>query len=489
MPGYELSNSYTLKTLNISKNTGPGSASGAEQIQGAVPNTVSLIGAFQDLVIYHDIDETVTSGYITLKEQGNLIKQFPIMGWERIDIEFSVAGTSSGGNSSSMYTPYKRSFFVYAVDDMGESGDTKMYALRFADLSALINVSSRLEHRYTGKAESIIQEICSSEIFSSHGIKNTATGSTTAINLTTDTSTKFTMDYVSPCWKPFDFINRIASLAVSSNGNFNDCIFFQQTDGSFHFTDWLTLFKGTAVEFKKKPILEPKITDKYVINDFVLNKLFNTQAQAMAGMFGDVTKIFDFSNMSIHSFVNYYYQADVESDSPKYSAIKVDRINQSSKDGYLVSNPSYIDSLMTPYVKNNKGDPRFSAIKQNPAACINVFATGFDQTSVQRATGAGIVGQPVAYETAKYAYANGIPCNLNMRAKSAVFTLNPCIDLQLGQIVNINMAGNYSEKTDKQTIEEFLNGVWYIGKIKYHLTLAEISVDVECYSTSLNLRS
>ena len=484
---FELNNSYSLKTLNISKNTGPGSVSGVESVNA--PTTVSLIGAFEDLVIYHNIDETVTSGFLTLKDQGNLIKQFPIIGWERIDIEFNVKGYSSGGNTSEVYTPYKRSFFVYAIDDLAEQGDTKLYTLRFADLSALINVSSRLEHRYTGKAEEIIKEICSCEFFSSHGIKNTPTGSTAAINLASATSTKFNMDYVSPCWKPFDFINRIASLAVSSNGNFNDCIFFQQTDGTFQFSDWLTLFNQTPVEFKKKPMLKQQITDKYVINDYVLNKLFNTQQQAMAGMFGDVTKIFDFSNMSIHSFVNYYYSADVESDSPKYSAIKVDRINQSSQQGYQVSNPSYIDSLMTPYVKNNKGDPRFSAIKQNPAACINVFATGFDQTSVQKAFGGGITGQPVAYETAKYAYANGIPCNLNMRTKSVIFTLNPCTDLKLGQLVNINMSGTYSEKTDKQTIEEFLNGVWYIGKIKYHLTLSEITVDVECYSTSLNLRS
>lgn len=487
MAGYELNSSYSLKTLNLSKNTGPGAAVGVESV--STPSTVSLIGAFQDLVIYHNIDETVTSGFVTIKEQGNLIKQFPIIGWERIDIEFSVMGTSSGGNTSNVSTPYKRSFFVYAIDDMGETGDTKIYSLRFADLSALINVGSRLEHRYTGKAETIIQEICSSEIFTNHGVKNTTSGSAPAINLTVGTSTKFQMDYVSPCWKPFDFITRIAGLAVSTNGTFNDCVFFQQTDGTFQFTDWLTLFNGTPVEFKKKPITTTEIKDKYVINDYVMNNLFNTQSQTMSGMFGDITKIFDFSNMSIHSFVNYYYMADVESDKSKYSAIKVDKINQTSQPGYQVSNPGYIDTMMMPYVKNQKGDPRFSAIKQNPAACINVFATGFDQTSVQRATGGGSVGQPVAYETAKHAYANGIPCNLNMRTKSAIFTLNPCTDLKLGQLVTINMAGNYSEKTDKPTIEEFLNGTWYIGKIKYHLTLSEIEVDVECYSTSLNLRS
>ena len=59
--------------------------------------------------------------------------------------------------------------------------------------------------------------------------------------------------------------------------------------------------------------------------------------------------------------------------------------------------------------------------------------------------------------------------------------------MKLGQPVTINMTGNRSEKSDISTIEEFLNGQWYIGKIKYTLTLANIDVSVECYSTSLSL--
>ena len=475
---YESSISYKLKTLNIVKNVGPGSATGTN-VSG-VPDTVSLIGAFQDLVIFHDIDETVTSGYIVIREQGNLIKAFPIIGWERLDIEFNIIAATSGGNATDVSTPYKRSFFIYAVDEMAETADTKMYTLRFADLSALINVSSRLEHRYKGKAEDIIQEICNTDMFTKHGLKNSPNGSSTAIPLTVNTSTKFQMDYVSPCWKPFDFIHRIASLAVSSEGNFNDCIFFQQTDGTFYFTDYLTLFKGTPVEFKKRPTVTTKITDKYVINDYVLNKLFNTQSQAISGMFGVVAKVFDFSNMTYKTFVNYYYSGDVEASTPKYSAIPVDELKE------VQAEKAYIDTMMTPYIKNSTGDPRFSSVKQSPAACIAVFGTGFDQTSVEK--GASSLSQGVSFETARYAYANGLPCHLNMRTKSAIFTLNPCTDLKLGQLVTINMGGNTSEKNDIPSIEEFLNGTWYIGKIKYHLTLAEISVDVECHSTSLNLQ-
>lgn len=479
---YEINNSYSLKTLNICKNT----VSGATNIDGVIsrlsqiPDTVSLIGAFEDLVIYHNIDETVTSGYITIKEQGNFIKEFPIIGWERLDIEFLIKGTGDGGNTSEAYPPYKRSFFIYAVDEMSDKGDSKVYTLRFADISALINVSSRLEHRYTGKAENIIAEICSLDMFTNHGVKNTPNGSSSAIPLNSDTETKFELDYISPCWKPFDFINKISSLAVSKNGTFNDCLFFQQTDGAFHFTDYLTLFNETPVEFKKRPVVTTKLTDKYIINDYVLNKLFNTQSQALSGMFGNISKIFDFSNMSVHTFANYYYSGDINTKNTRYSGIPVDELTETENE------PDYIDTMMYFYMNDRIGDPNFSAIKQSPVACINVSGCGFDQTSVLKAAN-GLSGEPVAFQTARYAMSKGIPCHLNMRAKSAIFTLNPCTDLKLGQLVKINMEPVDSEKEDNKEIEEFLNGVWYIGKIKYHLTLAEIAVDVECYSTSLNL--
>lgn len=479
MASYEQNNSYSLKTLNLVKNIGKGTSTGVSASN--VPNVLSLIGAFEDLVIYHDINEIATSGYITIKEQGNLIKTFPIVGWERLDVEFSLKAKSSDGNVSDISTPYKRSFFVYAVDEMAETSDTKKYALHFADLSALINVSSRLEHRYKGKAEDIIKEICGTDMFTSHGIKNSPNGTSTAMPLIVNTSTKFQMDYISPCWKPFDFINRIASLAVSSNGTFNDCLFFQQTDGNFYFTDYLTLFSGQPVEFKKHPTVDTQVTDKYVINDYVLNKLFNTQEQAMSGMFGIVAKIVDFSNLSINSFVNYYYSGDVNATNTKYSLIPVTELNE------VESEKAYIDTMISGYVKNNNGDPRFSAIKQSPSACIATFSTGFDQSSIERcSTG---TTQGVAYETARHAYANGLPCHLNMRTKSAIFTLNPCTDLKLGQLVKINMGGTPSEKEEISMIDEFLNGTWYIGKIKYHLTLTEIEVDTECYSTSLNLQA
>lgn len=475
----KISHSYELKTLNITKDIGVSGAAGT-----AGETTVSLIYSFKDLYLYHDIDQTVTSGEVIIQEQGNLVKVFPIMGWERIDIEFNPIDSSSG-----TYTSYKRSFFVYAVDEMRDEGDSKTYTIHFADLAALINVSSRVEHRYIGKAEKIISEICNADMFTKHGLKNSSSGSGPAIQLSSTTSTRFDMDFVSPCWKPFDFINKIASLAVSSSGTFSDCLFFQQTDGTYHFTDWQTLFSQSTVTFKKYPRSENIIKDKYVINDYTMRNLYNTQAQAMAGAFGVVAKIFDVSNMSIHTYTNYYYQGDVGADHGTYSAIGVEKLPEVNN----IATPTYTNQLMAPYIRGNSGDPRFSAIKMSPVGCITVHGTGFSETDIARMAAAGNpnAGENslgVSAETAQYAYANGHACNINMRAKSVVLTLNPCSDLKLGQLVTIKMAGNESEKTDIKTIDEFLNGIWFIGKIKYHLTFNEISVNVECYSTSLGLR-
>lgn len=484
----DIVHSYSLKRLNLVKNTTHNYSSNEDKI--------SLIASFEELVIYHSIDDISTSGYITLREQGNLIKLFPIEGLERLDVEFVI------DDSNHKYEPYKRSFYVYGVDSMNESGDTKMYTLRFADLAALINVSSRLEQRYTGKAEEIITSIANSDIFTKHNIKNINKGDDTsssvnndeskpAIDLQIDTSTQFQIDLISPAWKPFDFIKRISSSAVSANGKFNDCLFFQQTDGKYVFTDYLTLFKNTPFKFRKYPQIKPEIIDKYTIVDYSLNTLYNTQAQAMSGMFGIVSKIFDVSTMTVQNFINYYFKEDIKSSSPKYSGITVDELPN------IDQTPEYIDELMTPYTPQGPYDPRFKAIKQSPVGCINVSACGFDQTSMLKAAGTSAnvgVQDPLGgntgltvFQTPRYTIANGIPCKLNMRTKSAVFFLNKCTDLKLGYPVEINMKDLYSEKADKPTFSEFLNGKWYIGKIKYALTLTDINVEVECYSTSVGI--
>lgn len=484
---YQISNSYTLTKLNLVK-ASP-SYSKKESVASEI-SEVSLIASFESLCIFHDIDEIATSGYVTIKEQGNLIKIFPIIGWERIDIEFSIVMKDEYGNAGEpIYEPYKRSFFVYAVDQLADKGDTKMYTLRFADLSALINVASRLETRYTGKAEEIIKNVCNTDMFTTHGLPNNvnvnSNSSSPAMPLEIITSTQFELDMIVPCWKPFDFLKRVASSAVSVGGTFNDCLFFQQTTGLFTFTDYKTIMNSTPIQFVKRPSVKPEIDSsaKYTIKNFILNKLYNTQSQSAIGMFGIMSKIFDFSNMSIHAFANYYYENDTNSDSPEYSAIKVDEIKETE------NIPGYIDSLMKPYYpKEIYGNPRFNSIKQSPVSCINISACGFDQTSVIKMTGVDAVsGETPAYQTPRFSVANGIPCNLNMRAKRAVFEMNPCTDLKLGQSVLINMATINSEKTDINSIEEFLNGVWYIGKIKYTLTPAEIDVSVECFTNSLGI--
>lgn len=497
-----ITKSYELKKLNITKNIGA-STMGKGQLN---VDTISLINSFRDLYIYHDIDQTVTSGEIIIQEQGNLPKTFPIMGWERIDIEFQALGSSN-----ITYDSYKRSFFVYAIDEMMDSGDVKFYTIHFADLSALINVSSRLEHRYVGKAEDIISEICNSDIFAKHGLKNTADGtSTNAINLSYKTQTQFDMDFVAPSWKPFDFINKIASLAVGGSGNadlkkaaesnpnvapiaglseFSDCLFFQQTNGEFYFTSWFNLFThAPSATFKKYPRNDNTIKDKYVITNYNLSRLYNTQTQAMTGMFGLVSKVIDVSNMSINTFHTYYYSGDVGTDKGTYSAIGVEELPTGD-----AIQAGYIDNLLSLYYFNYDSDnhtsmdPRFSAIKMSPAACITVNACGFSESEMARGGRTSNL-QGVSKETAMYAYARGHACNLNLRAKSVTLTLNPCSDLKLGQLVTIQAGSTESQKTDITSIEEFLNGIWYIGKIKYHLTFSEIEVNVECYSAYLGLR-
>lgn len=490
---YEIKNSYSITKLDLVREISSSASLGLTDtpLLKTTNNKISLLASFDEISIFHDIDQIAASGYIVITEQGNLIKTFPIIGWERLDIEFSIKDSSGKEN---IYIPYKHSYFIYAIDTLSEVRDSKRYILRFADLAALINVSSRLEKRYTGKAEDIIKEICSTDMFTKHGISNNPDDSITeAMPLNINMSTQFDLDMISPNWKPFEFLNRVASSCVSENGKFNDCLFFQQVDGKFTLTNYLNMISSAPIELVKTPWANnsfgesPKTVAKYTIKDYHFDQLFNTQDMAKSGMFGIVSKIIDVSTMKEESFTNYYYINDNKTASNNiYSAIHEDILPSNNIDGNITE-------LLNPYKLANSNkinssyyklfDHWFRAMKQSPVGCISVSAQGFDQTSILK----GLSGESPVLQTPKFTIANGIPCNINMRALSVIMELNPCTDLKLGQRISVNMQSVDSEKEDIKSIDEFINGDWYIGKIKYTLSLGELNCTIQCYKNLLDL--
>lgn len=454
----ELGNTYSLSKLTLTKVK---SASGSSDTT-LNTTSISLVGSFVNVVIYHSIDEVSNSGYVSIREQGNLLKTFPIVGWEKLEIAFSVKDAS--GNK--IGDEYSRTFYVYAVDEMAEDKDVKTYCIRFCSLEALYNVCARLEHRYKGKAEVILAEIAGLSLLGE-------------MQLETDVTTKYELDYVASSLKPFDFMSRITGFAVSANGTFADCLLFQQVDGTYHFTSYATMFSDSVINFYRKPRLDTSISSDHIINDYSINQLFNTQLQAINGLYGNITKVFDYASMTPQTYVNYYASGDEGNSNPTYAVAPIEKISEKTGD------PEYVITLLSQYQSlfsdslSNSGSMHYAAYAMGPGACISQYIAGMAPDDITRS----VAGSDIASETIKHAYGTGIPCNQYMRTKSAIFTLNPCTDLKLGARVLVqNATTSESEKTDISTIAEFIAGYWYIGKIKYTLTIDELSVDVQCFS-------
>lgn len=284
-----------------------------------------LRNIFTSLNIYSSIDGILTSGDITVSEQGNLISQCPIDGREFIEIEFcSLEG---------QYESFHRLFFVYAVDSLEESNDTRVYCIRFTDVFAVLNPDLRLSIKYEDKIENIIKQIEKifenpesgneefKQILKNHNnIPTKESLFPFKTNNELSVETDYNMKFIVPLWKPLQVIDYLVDRALSKDSvslqedRFTDCVFFQNRKGEFVLTNYKKMFNtrlstkyNKEITFKKVIAnIDTKETTtrnnsglsevKYAVQKYSLTNVFNNQAQKLAGFFGFTDYITDFAN-------------------------------------------------------------------------------------------------------------------------------------------------------------------------------------------------
>lgn len=427
---YKIVQRYSLKKLSIIS------------IDKEIEYDLSFI--FKDISLYHSIDDVVTSGNITIQEQGNLVDILPIVGRERIDIEFTMMD-----GQKEIYTPYKRSFWVYAVDSIKESSSTKTYKIHFTDICGIINNNNRLSIKYEGKVEDIFDSISKTKMFTNLDYLSSFADRNPAMEFGYKTKTAFEMIYVSPNWKPLRFMKRIASEAVSTEGDslFNDCLFFQQIDGKYEFNNYHNLFskEKEKKEFKytpnqirdKNPV--PVSTGKYNIESYDFSTMFNTQASKISGMMGTTIEVLDFKKNK-HQTIEQTYDQTFNS----------------------LSNNGYFDA----FSKNNN-DKKFKDLETSTKSAIFYSLMGFNTK------------ENIDLETTYLMpiYVTGIPANLNQNVVNITFELSCAADIRLGDLIEI---------TGITTGREWITGVWCISKIRHYLTQEKATTYVECFKNIQN---
>lgn len=430
MSNYELVQSYAIKKLSITN------------IDRGLEVDLSFI--FESCTIFHSMDDLVTSGVLVITEQGSLPNFLPVVGRERIDIEFTMM---NGG-----YEPYKRSFWVYAVDNVKESGTVKSYNIHFTDICGIINNNNRLSMKYEGKVESIFDSISKTKMFTDLEYLGKFADRNPALQFNFKTETAYDVLFVAPNWKPLQFMRKLANKAVSVEGQslFNDCLFYQQVDGKYEFDNYHRIFSNQTkkeLNFSPNQLKEdslsgvPRSTGKYNIENYNFNTLFNTQAEKMNGMLGTTIEVLNFLKNE-HNVVEQTYDQTY---------------NQLNNSGYFGGNA--MSKKMSQLVSSNKASVFYALL-------------GFNDIQ-------GTTAQQVETEQLAPIFTNGIPCNNLQNVVRASFELSCGIDLRLGELVEVKNVGT-------NLVQNWIKGTWCVSKIRHTLTQEKVYTYIECFSNMHN---
>ena len=424
--------------------------------------TYDIRSVFTELNIYSSINGVFASGDVTINEQGNLISTCPFDGREFIEIEFcSLAGE---------YEPYHRIFFVYSVDNLIETKDSRTYTIRFTDVFGKINPDIRLNIKYEDKLEDILKQIeeiienpeMDFEVYK-HILNNhdkTPTGNRMfplKFNDKLSVNTEYEMKVVVPDWHPLKLIAYLTDRTLSEdsvslqNEKFTDCLFFQNRKGEYILTNYKKMFNTPLeteftknIEFKKE-IANINLTKdsfsevKYAVQKFDLSKIFNDQLQKQIGFFGFTDYITNFVEAKCEPVEVTDYEIQ--------SCIK--RYGLSLKEQY-------------PYEtlkKTEKGVSFYDVCGLN---------TEINEKEYERFTLPYLKGQVIR----NY-----------LEHATIIIEMNGVSDIDIGKYVYIDLG-----KADNNSVTQYVNGTkWVISKYA-HRFLADgtYTTKVECFTPYIN---
>lgn len=423
-------------------------------------NSYDLRGIFNRLNIYSSVGDMITSGDVSITEQGNLISTMPIEGNEYIEIEFC----SLNGE----YEPYHRIFFVYSIDDLVESKDSRSYTIRFVDVMGIINNDTRLAIRYDAKFEDIVDYIAHVVNVNSDNNQYRAILKQ-YLNLDDplvfdrhhdlSVQTGYEMKFVVPRWKPLKTLSYLARRAVSQDSDsmndnrFCDCFFFQRADGKFIVTNYKKMFfepakckTGEEIVLEKRmgnsstegnvaaPLNEPR----YGIINYSMPKIFNFQAQKNAGIFGFTSSVTDFLNVRCE----------------------------------------------TEYIESTNIDEIMAEYKLDTGTEYPYTAPNFTTESVYVYNICGIDTSPQDNQYAKFTmpFQKSIAVRPLIEYGKITLELTGSSDLDIGDCIKIDLG-----KAKNESVTQYINDIkWIIKRVTHSITPEEYKTYVECFTPYIN---
>lgn len=457
-----------MKDTSISRNKSP-SLIKLELTNVKENKTYDLRYVYTELNIYSSIDGIITSGDVTISEQGNLISLAPLDGREFIEIKFCSLDKS--------YEEYHRIFFVYAVDNLIEVNDSRVYTIRFTDVFGKINPDIRMSITYDSNVEEIIGEVEKivenpemgfeeyKQIMNNHSSVPTGNRlfpfkTDDALSVTTEYKIRFTV----PEWHPLRLISYLTERGISSENaslleenKFSDCVFFQNRKGEFIFTSYKKMFETQLSNEYTQNIVFRKVVpnaqenadkkvsgipeEKYSVFNYSLNKVFNDQYQKQLGFFGFTIFITDFA--------------------------------KAKNEPFTVTNDEIQSCILRYGIFSEKEQYPYETIKKTENGVYYYGSTGTNTTISYD-----------EYNKVTLPYIKGMAIKKYLEYAKITLEMNGVSDIDIGNFVYIDL-GNYE---DNNSIATYVKGVkWVISKYS-HRFLADgtYTTLVECFTPYIN---
>ena len=234
--------------------------------------------AFAALNIYEDLLKSSYTGTITVMETEGVREAVPIIGEEVGVVQFcTVEPVAQSEHDDILFT-----FRINKIENLREgSSNQRYYRMHFTSINYELNVNARVRKHYRGTADQVVSRLMKAHF---------------GAELETVDPARHEQSFVFPNWHPFQCINYMSGISVSTKYNDPYYLFYEDRNG-FHFTTLSALMDKPAVETidMKMANIKPEddTWDKLQLSTFSTNPLFDCVENYLTGMYGNTRIMYD----------------------------------------------------------------------------------------------------------------------------------------------------------------------------------------------------
>ena len=184
-------------------------------------NTFDIKDLIEEISIYEDIFTTTISGSITFQDTSNIVKQFPIVGEERLVLKLATPQEKETPDTTIDFT--KNPLIITKVSGRANVNTTaQLVTLKFTSLESMRNQTCRVSQSYSGQPSDIVEKI----------IRDKSYLASTKRFFKEKTANN--VKVIFPNIRPFFCINHLINCSNSANNANSPSYLFYETTKGFH---------------------------------------------------------------------------------------------------------------------------------------------------------------------------------------------------------------------------------------------------------------